>query len=223
MLDILTNKNLLKKILKILIMYTFIDLDLIRLIQKKRKTLPYFKRNQIIKYLGKLLLIHLKETLLFKDLLMKNSEEENKIIKNIQKGIDTSQNLNKILDLHSNIFYKICNKYMYSSFNFHREDFLMDKNLFIYQCLLDYKFDKGAKFSTYLASRVKWFCLNFSRKHKKTSSNILNMDRECMESMPCPSDIQSNENSNNLEDQDILSSFIAVSYTHLTLPTILLV
>jgi RNA polymerase sigma factor (sigma-70 family) len=139
---------------------------------------------------------------------MKNSEEENEILKNIQKGRNTSLNLNKILDLHSNIFYKICNKYMYSSFHFHREDFLMDKNLFIYQCILDYKFDKGAKFSTYLASRVKWFCLNFSRKHKRTSSNVFNMDKDCMESMPCPSGDRSNNNSYNAENKDTLTSFI---------------
>lgn len=145
---------------------------------------------------------------------MKNSEEENKIIQDIQKGDNTSENFKKILDLHSNIFYKICNKYMYTSYNFHREDFLMDKNYFIYQCVLDYKFDKGAKFSTYLASRVKWFCLNFSRKHKKDFGQTFNIDKECMESIPSDNNNFIENKTTINENSDIISSFIEKLKSH---------
>jgi DNA-directed RNA polymerase specialized sigma24 family protein len=144
---------------------------------------------------------------------MKNLEE-NKILEKIQKGENTSENFKKILDLHSNIFYKICNKYMYTSYNFHKQDFLMDKNYFIYQCILDYKFDKGAKFSTYLASRVKWFCLNFSRKYKRDFSQVLNVDRECMESLSDGSDEFIENNCETSEHKDIISSFIQKLKSH---------
>jgi len=133
---------------------------------------------------------------------MKKSNE-NKIIHEIKSGINTTENFRKILDKHSGIFFKMCSKYMYGNFHFYQNDFLPNRESFIYECVLDYKPDKGAKFSTYLASRIKWFCLNLYNKNKESNTKKVNIDQEDLNNIAC-----SNTSIISLEKKDALEEFL---------------
>lgn len=96
---------------------------------------------------------------------MKNLESDNEIIKKIKQGIKTSENYKIISERHSALFYKMASKYISKKFKEKRLDFFKDKDYYIFQIILDYDSNKNTKFSTYLANRIKWMCMNDYNKH----------------------------------------------------------
>lgn len=129
---------------------------------------------------------------------MKKLENEETILREIQNGINVSQNFNKIIEQHSGIFVKMCNRYNFSSQPFKKQDVMSDKNLFIYKCIMDYNFDKNTKFSTYLGFRVKWFCLNYYNKYKKEWQNTTNLDFEDLDNYKCEENLNEEIDSRDL-------------------------
>jgi hypothetical protein len=95
-------------------------------------------------------------------------KSDNEIIKEIQRGIDISENFCEISERHSAIFFKMASKYISKKFKEKRLDFFTDKDYYIYQAVLDFNETKGTKFSTYLANRIKWKCINDYHKDQKS-------------------------------------------------------
>jgi len=95
---------------------------------------------------------------------MKESKSDNEIIKLIKEGVNLSENYQIISDRHSAIFYKMASKYISKKFREKRIDFFKDKDYYIFQVILDYDPDRNTKFSTYLANRIKWMCINSYNK-----------------------------------------------------------
>lgn len=117
---------------------------------------------------------------------MTNSEQL-KLIKEIKSGINVTQNFNKILDNNIGIFYRMCSKHMYGNLNFYKNDFLPNKESFVYQCILDFNESKNTKFSTYLGNRIKWFCLNLYNKNKELNSRKVELEPEEFNKIECSS------------------------------------
>lgn len=97
---------------------------------------------------------------------MKDSRSDNEIIKEIQNYINIAENFKIISDRHSAIFFKMASKYISKKFREKRLDFFKDKDYYIYRIILDFDPDKNTKFSTYLANRIKWMCMNSYNKDR---------------------------------------------------------
>lgn len=96
---------------------------------------------------------------------MKDLRSDNEIIKEIKNGVDISKNYQIISDRHSAIFFKMASKYISRKFKEKRLDFFKDKDYYIFQVIIDFDFNKNTKFSTYLANRIKWMCMNDYNKN----------------------------------------------------------
>lgn len=95
---------------------------------------------------------------------MKDLRSDNEIIKEIKNHINATENFKIISDRHSAIFFKMASKYISKKFREKRLEFFRDKDYYIYRIILDFKFSKNTKFSTYLANRIKWMCMNSYHK-----------------------------------------------------------
>ena len=95
---------------------------------------------------------------------MRELKSDNELIEEIKKGIDVSENYQVISDRHSAIFYKMADRWISKKFREKRLDFFKDKDYYIFQVVLDFKDDQNMKFSTYLANRIKWMCMNSYNK-----------------------------------------------------------
>ena len=75
----------------------------------------------------------------------------------------------KLLELHSNLFYKICNKYTYalSSYGIPREDIYDNKNFVFLDSITTFDQSKGVKFTTWLANKTRFYCLNLMNSRRR--------------------------------------------------------
>lgn len=115
---------------------------------------------------------------------MKELESDNEIIKKIQdcvkKNIDPTEYYQIISDRHSAIFYKMADRWISKKFKEKRLDYFRDKDYHIFRIVLDFKENKKTKFSTYLANRIQWDCMN-----------SYNKDLNCCE-INCPNQLMYN-------------------------------
>lgn len=91
---------------------------------------------------------------------MKELRSDVEIIKEIQMGNNVTDNFQIISDRHSAIFYKMADRWISKQFREKRLDFFKDKDYYIFKVILDFKDDQNMKFSTYLANRIMWMCMN---------------------------------------------------------------
>lgn len=119
----------------------------------------------------------------------KLKKSDNEIIEEIKNNINSSINMNHLIEKHSGLFYKICNRYLISQDKTTINDFYRDKNFYFYQYILDYNPSKNTKFSTYLGNRVKWSCLNLLKKTQKNKNYISDTTIEdCQNFIPSSKD-----------------------------------
>lgn len=83
----------------------------------------------------------------------------------------------ELVGRHSGIYLDTLYKYApASSYYISREEFIDDKDLNIYEAIINYDPDKGAKFSTYLGNSTRWKCLNTVNKNKKRKTYSLDTE-----------------------------------------------
>jgi RNA polymerase sigma factor (sigma-70 family) len=94
--------------------------------------------------------------------------KESECIENIKNNVLLEQSVIALYELHSNIYYKIIHKY------FNDSKFIDKKNELIKDCFYNIYFaarefdsSKNTKFSSYLANKARWACLNFFNSEKK--------------------------------------------------------
>jgi RNA polymerase sigma factor (sigma-70 family) len=101
---------------------------------------------------------------------MKELSDE-QLINNIKKGNKDSEDLSEsfleICHRHKNLFYQTIYKYTCGRKKIVRDDFLKDIYIIFYKSIMDFNEAKNSKFSTYLANRTKWMCINDYHKNKK--------------------------------------------------------
>lgn len=78
----------------------------------------------------------------------------------------------KIIDTHSNLFYKICGKYVYTLQNcgIPKEDVFENKNFIFLDSVNTFDPSRGVKFSTWLANKSRFFCLNLISSRKRIAN-----------------------------------------------------
>ena len=111
---------------------------------------------------------------------MKNLSDttDNELIELIKKRINTDKNLLILIGRHEKLFYKVINKYTYFRNLECKNDFIRDKNLLIYNIILDYKENKNSKFSTFLFNKLKWILIKDYQNYKKKFKNEISIDEE---------------------------------------------
>ena len=73
----------------------------------------------------------------------------------IKQDEDPSIHLNELIERHSGIYLDIINTYASKDSSFiDRAELIKDKNFNIYQAVVKYDPDRGAKFSTYLGNET---------------------------------------------------------------------
>ena len=93
---------------------------------------------------------------------------ETDCINNIKNNFNIDISLDLLYTLHGKIYYKIIHKY------FNDEKYLEQKDELIKDCKYHIFFaakeflpEKNTKFSSYLANKARWMCLNFFTAEKK--------------------------------------------------------
>jgi len=94
------------------------------------------------------------------------------LVENIKQDKDLEFSLENLYLLHCNIFYKMINNYISDSNKSLKEELSKECKYHIFFAAKDFKYDKKSKFSTYLANRTKWMCLNINTKNKKNVNNL---------------------------------------------------
>ena len=95
--------------------------------------------------------------------MSKNSDT--KLI-NLIKNTSCSNSLKELVSKHNGLIYSVGKKYS-SSCGLDLNEIDDNKYWIVYSSCLSYKSDKKTKFSTWLASQVRFFCLNFRKKNSK--------------------------------------------------------
>ena len=90
------------------------------------------------------------------------------IIQEIKGDKNVDKNLSTIIERHSGIYLDMVNAYSSEDSPFiDRRELIEDKDLKIYEAIIKYDQNKGAKFSTYLGNETKWMCLNAYNKNRR--------------------------------------------------------
>jgi DNA-directed RNA polymerase specialized sigma subunit len=89
------------------------------------------------------------------------------LINEIKKGINSSENYEIISERHSPIYYYIVNKFVSDKNKEKKLDFLGDKDYYMFMAISEFDKSKKTKFSTYLANKIKWMCINDYHKTRK--------------------------------------------------------
>ncbi|NDG52459.1 MAG: sigma-70 family RNA polymerase sigma factor [Flavobacteriia bacterium] len=80
---------------------------------------------------------------------------------------NSSDAMKEIITRHSGIFIEMVNHFVPCNSPYcSREDFINEKEYYIYKALMKYDENRGAKFSTHLGNEAKWLCLNTYNKNK---------------------------------------------------------
>mgnify|MGYP003332642796 CR=1 FL=1 len=99
---------------------------------------------------------------------------DNQLIRKTKDGC--SESFNELINRHSNIFYKTCNKYIsvLSNAGIQKEDIYDNKNIIFFDCIRSFDPKRRIKFSTWLCNNTRFFCLNLINSRKK----LFNFDNE---------------------------------------------
>lgn len=83
------------------------------------------------------------------------------LVQNIKNNIDTEESIKGLINYHAPLINKIAYKYVSPLFNSGSsiEEILKEKEYIIYKAALSFK-ERGVKFSSYLGSFTRWYCLN---------------------------------------------------------------
>ena len=96
------------------------------------------------------------------------NENEQDYIYNIKKNIDVDESLAALYKMHSKIYYKIIHKYFSSSnYSDKKSELIEECSYNIYFAAIEYDETKNTKFSSYLANKARWMCLNFFNAERK--------------------------------------------------------
>ena len=78
----------------------------------------------------------------------------------------------RLIELHSNLFYKICGKYIYTLTvcGIQKEDVYDNKNFVFLDSIKTFDPSRNIKFSTWLANKSRFYCLNLISSRKRTVS-----------------------------------------------------
>ena len=99
---------------------------------------------------------------------MNTNYSDLELISLIKQDEDPSIHLSELIERHSGIYLDIINTYASRDSSFiDRAELIKDKDFNIYQAVVKYDPDRGAKFSTYLGNETKWLCLNTYNKNKR--------------------------------------------------------
>ena len=99
---------------------------------------------------------------------MNTNYSDLELISLIKQDEDPSIHLSELIERHSGIYLDIINTYASrDSSIIDRAELIKDKDFNIYQAVVKYDPDRGAKFSTYLGNETKWLCLNTYNKNKR--------------------------------------------------------
>ena len=110
----------------------------------------------------------------------------------------------RLLELHSKLFYKICNKYIYAlaSCGIPRDDVYDNKNFIFLDSITTFDPTRGVKFTTWLANKTRFYCLNIMTSRKR----IVNFSNE---------DIKKaieNKSFSQKDDKDVQENFAYVMF-----------
>ncbi|NVM34338.1 MAG: hypothetical protein HWN81_02005 [Candidatus Lokiarchaeota archaeon] len=84
------------------------------------------------------------------------------------KTENNSDSLSELIERHSGVYQYVVDKFSKSpNAIIDRDFFLEDKQFVIYESALQYDPSKNTKFSTFLANKTRWKCLNAISKDKK--------------------------------------------------------
>lgn len=109
-----------------------------------------------------------------------------------------------LIELHSKLFYKICNKYVYAldSCGISRNDVYENKNFIFLDSITTFDPTRGVKFTTWLANKTRFYCLNLMNSRKR----IINFSNE---------DIKKaieNKSFSQKDDKDVQENFAYVMF-----------
>lgn len=87
---------------------------------------------------------------------------DTELVQNIKNNIDIEESIKELLSFHSGLINKISGKYIQplASSGSSIEEIQKEKEYIIYKAALMFKENKNVKFSSYLGSFVRWYCLN---------------------------------------------------------------
>ena len=93
-------------------------------------------------------------------------ESDISLIKKVKEGDEDS--LNKLIERHSGIYLEMVNSVIPNNCDFiDKNDVIEDKNIYIYNAVMNFDESKNTKFSTYLGNETKWRCLNMFNRGTK--------------------------------------------------------
>jgi len=129
------------------------------------------------------------------------------LIKNIQNGINEDFCLDKLCNLHSNIYFKMINAFISDKNISLKQELFAECKYQIYFAAKEFDFSKNTKFSTFLANKIKWACLNINMKNRRTSvfSDVLSEITTSMENK-----VQDNQMTS-LMKQEILEKIFVIA------------
>jgi RNA polymerase sigma factor (sigma-70 family) len=105
-----------------------------------------------------------------------------------------NDSLKELISRHSGICFSIGKKFFGGS-SFNIQDLIDNKDRIIYYAALSFNCEKGAKFSTWLANQVKFYCLNLKNK----MSRYIETENDSMEFLLNQYYNSSNDSSNKKE------------------------
>lgn len=105
----------------------------------------------------------------------KNKYTDSDLVKRV-KDLSCNDSLKELISRHSGICFSIGKKFLSNS-SLNIQDLTDSKDWIIYSSALSFNCEKGAKFSTWLANQVKFFCLNLKNK----TSRYIDTESETIE------------------------------------------
>lgn len=122
------------------------------------------------------------------------------------KENDDQESLKVLIDRHSGIYVEMINRYLYSSDNnLAKEDMIMEKDSFIYNCAKKFDPSINVKFSTYVGNQIKWKCLNYYNSNKNYSFEDIDFYKNSKDDFDVMSNIENREVFNNI--MEIVSAY----------------
>ncbi len=133
---------------------------------------------------------------------------DNQLVEKVNKE-NCSDSLEILIERHTPLIIKMMTRFLpiIESMGISGEEFKQEKGLIVYYSAKTYKDNKNSKFSSWLANRVRFYCLNFINRNKKkqfaaTEDLILNLMIESNRSRN-----EDNYQPDNEKLNDILNSF----------------
>jgi len=98
-------------------------------------------------------------------------KEDNELIEEV-KDVGCNESFKELLNRHSNLYYKICQKYLpaLKRMGVDSEDVFNDKEYVFFKSLNSFQPDRKTKFSTWLGNFARYHCLNYINSYKKHSA-----------------------------------------------------